>query len=151
MARLSDTNEREEPTRGEFCPKCKNYIPQFAGLSEAQVKRLRSLPPAEAMRELQKQTGCSVVLAKVWVVHPNGPHKARIKPPCPFCGEPLFSERTRQCLKCDWDWHNPDDLKNLREGIAQGEAAVRAGRVMSQDEAKRRLARWLTPKNPTDH
>jgi prevent-host-death family protein len=31
----------------------------------------------------------------------------------------------------------------LLEGIARGEKAVEEGRVLSQDQAKRRLARWL--------
>jgi predicted transcriptional regulator len=39
-----------------------------------------------------------------------------------------------------------DDLNDrlrLLEGIARGESAVEEGRVVTQAEAKRRMARWL--------
>ena len=28
------------------------------------------------------------------------------KPPCPYCGAPLPTARTRQCFSCGWDWHD---------------------------------------------
>jgi len=156
--------------RGEFCPKCKNYIPRFLALNEIEVKALRAMRPADAIKELRRKTGCEIVTAKIWVVHPTGPHPARIRPPCPYCGELLFSEKSKQCLKCGWDWHNPEkpirhSTKSLNEtariakkklrwqriwrarvlkGIAIGEKAIAEGRVLSHEEAKKKLKRWLT-------
>jgi hypothetical protein len=60
-----------------------------------------------AMVAIRKLTGCNMLFAKIWAIHPNGPHPVRVGPPCPYCGKPLFSDGTRQCLQCGWDWHNP--------------------------------------------
>jgi len=92
--------------RGEFCPKCKNYIPLFTSLSAGEIQKLRELSPGAAMRKIRQDTGCDDVTAKIWVVHRDGPHAARVRPPCPYCGVPLFSEKTQQCIKCGWDWHD---------------------------------------------
>jgi hypothetical protein len=32
------------------------------------------------------------------------------KPPCPYCGAPLPTVRSKQCLKCHYDWHDPDNV-----------------------------------------
>jgi predicted transcriptional regulator len=34
--------------------------------------------------------------------------------------------------------------KEMLEGIRRGERAVEGGRILTQDEAKERMARWLT-------
>jgi predicted transcriptional regulator len=44
---------------------------------------------------------------------------------------------------------NSKTTKLVLEGIARGEEAVRAGRVVSQREAKRRMALWFKEK-PTE-
>ena len=31
-------------------------------------------------------------------------------PPCPYCGAPLPTVRSKQCLKCHHDWHDPDNV-----------------------------------------
>jgi predicted transcriptional regulator len=37
-----------------------------------------------------------------------------------------------------------DDTKQrLERGIARGEAAIKAGRVLTQAQAKRKMAKWL--------
>ncbi len=92
--------------QGEFCPRCKNFIPRFRTLDESEEMRLRSLSPVEAIKELRQKTGCGIATAKIWVLHPTGPHAAKIHPPCPYCSAPLFSMDSRQCVKCGWDWHD---------------------------------------------
>lgn len=47
-----------------------------------------------------------MLFAKIWFVHPDGPHPEKIGPPCPYCAKPLFTEQSKQCLQCGWDWHN---------------------------------------------
>ena len=47
-----------------------------------------------------------MVFAKIWAIHPAGPHKEDIHPPCPYCGVSLFTEETKQCIHCGWDWHD---------------------------------------------
>ena len=38
--------------------------------------------------------------------------------------------------------------KEMLEGIRRGEQAVENGRMLTQDEAKERMARWLTTAQP---
>jgi prevent-host-death family protein len=40
-------------------------------------------------------------------------------------------------------WERLQERMRLLEGIARGERAVEEGRVMSQAQARKRLARWL--------
>ena len=93
------------PERGVYCPKCRNYIPTFTAL-DSDVERRLSGTGLAGMAELRRLTGCNLIFAKIWAVHPNGPHPAPVRPPCPYCGRPLFSEGTRQCIQCGWDWHD---------------------------------------------
>jgi hypothetical protein len=149
------------PQRGEFCPRCRKFIPSFSDLSTEDIHQLRELPPAQAMRALRQKTNCNIVFAKIWAIHPTGPHAAKIHPPCPYCGTPLFSTGTRQCLKCGWDWHDKDNPKKLTgsviEGIARGEAAIQKGQVLSHERVRERMKRWFRKKhaspkskNPTE-
>jgi hypothetical protein len=103
---LSRLNDRAFPERGTYCPKCRNYIPAFAALDADTEERIRDTGLA-AMVELRRLTGCNLIFAKIWAIHPKGPHPARLGPPCPYCGRPLFSEGTSQCIQCGWDWHDP--------------------------------------------
>jgi hypothetical protein len=32
------------------------------------------------------------------------------RPPCPYCGALLPTARSKQCLKCHYDWHDPDNV-----------------------------------------
>jgi hypothetical protein len=96
----------EFPKRGLLCPRCQTHIPSFGDLSEKEEKRIRLLDPVEQMRALREATGCNLRWAKIWVLHPNGPQSHKIGPPCPYCGQPLFTDQSKQCLECGWDWHN---------------------------------------------
>lgn len=94
------------PSRGDYCEKCGSWIPQFADITDEDVARLRSLSNVQAMKEIKERTGCSLKWAKIWALHPNGPQPRFAGPPCPFCGEPLRTEKAKQCLNCGADWHN---------------------------------------------
>ncbi len=103
IAKLDDS---AFPQRGTHCTRCRNFIPSFAAISPAEEARLRD-SGLVGIRELRARTGCNMVFAKIWWSHPSGPHAAKLTPPCPHCGRPLFTERSRQCLQCGWDWHDP--------------------------------------------
>jgi hypothetical protein len=90
----------------KFCPRCKNFIPRFSAINEVEETRIRALGPVNAMKELRRLTGCEMATAKIWYVHPEGPHAEKIHPPCPYCEAPLISDASLQCLKCGWDWHD---------------------------------------------
>ena len=94
------------PARGVYCAKCGNHIPSFSVLSRQDEAHLRSLDIISAIRELRAKTGCGVTLAKIWAVHPDGPHLKEARPPCHYCGRPLRSLLARQCFECGWDWHD---------------------------------------------
>jgi hypothetical protein len=91
------------PWRGPYCSKCRAHIPQFADISPEVEKHLRSLRTMIAMRELRERTGCPIHWAKIWAFHPHGPQPSG--PPCPYCGQPLRTDKAQQCLECGADWH----------------------------------------------
>ncbi len=105
---LSRLDDHAFPERGTYCPKCRNYIPTFAAMDANTEQRLRE-GRLRSMFEVRRLTGCNLIFAKIWVIHPNGPHPERFGPPCPYCGSRLFSEGTRQCIQCGWDWHDPSN------------------------------------------
>lgn len=108
---------REMPTRGMKCPRCGVHIPEFEELSEDKVAALKALAhakPIEALKELRRLTGCSLLWAKVWAHHAGEP--AFPFKPCPYCGQALRSDDAKQCLVCGMDWHRPERL--LRNGKA---------------------------------
>ncbi len=98
------------PKRGPVCVRCRTHVPRFADLSpddEARVRLLiRNREPVLAMKELERATGCPPRWAKIWVIHKGSQHPGFDGPPCPSCGLPLVSERSRQCLRCGADWHS---------------------------------------------
>ncbi len=103
------------PTRGPLCEKCHTHVPLFADLTPAQEEAIRHLAEQhkiEAIKELRNLTGCNLRWAKIWVAHPNGPRTkhGETGPPCPYCGEPLRTERAQQCLSCGMDWHDPNNV-----------------------------------------
>lgn len=93
------------PQRGVHCPRCRNFIPVFAAVPTEEESLLRD-SGIKGFEELRRKTGCNTVFAKIWWIHPDGPHEAKVRPPCPYCGKPLFTEKSRQCLQCGWDWHD---------------------------------------------
>lgn len=104
---LEALNDEALPERGEYCPKCKGFIPSFDALNRQTEQQLRSLGTLTAIRGLRDLTGCNLRFAKAWALHPGGPHPRRTGPPCPYCGKALFTAETRQCIQCGWDWHDP--------------------------------------------
>jgi hypothetical protein len=103
---LTHLNKGDMPARGAHCEKCNNIIPTFADLSIPDATKLRAMIEAdhrlEATRQLMALTGCSLLWAKIWVSHPDGP--TVIKVTCPFCGSTLRSERALQCPACFKSW-----------------------------------------------
>jgi hypothetical protein len=91
------------PWRGFYCPKCRTHIPQFAVISAEDEQHLRGLPTMTAIKELRERTGCPLRWAKIWAFHPHGPQPSG--PPCPYCGQPLRTDKAQQCLECGADWH----------------------------------------------
>ena len=99
----------ELPKRGEWCPRCRVYIPSFAVLSDGDVARIRQLRRTprrgvSAIKELRDTTGCSMIWAKIWFMHPDGPQPPLPKKPplvevdlteCPECGHVLGHGTTR--------------------------------------------------------
>ena len=103
---LRELSGSASPERGVYCPKCRNYIPAFADVDAKTLESIRGFG-VRSMSEIRRLTGCNLVFAKIWAVHPDGSHPARNGPPCHYCGRHLFSEGTRQCIRCGWDWHDP--------------------------------------------
>ena len=99
--------EGEFPKRGEHCEKCNAYIPTFADLTPADVRRIRSLPVPQQIRDVRGITSCPLKWAKIWALHPNGPQPkfGKTGPLCPECGNPLRTEKAKQCIHCGADWH----------------------------------------------
>ncbi|MEM7245448.1 MAG: hypothetical protein AAF533_08890 [Acidobacteriota bacterium] len=106
----------ERPSRGEWCGRCRLFVPRFADLDEQDVEELRLLQkknPGLAMRAIQEKTGASMYWAKLWVLHSHGVHEADPVTPCPYCGEPLRTPKAKQCPHCKADWHVPGKLRRL--------------------------------------
>ncbi len=99
----------EFPKKGEFCKKCKTYIPKFCDLTAEQENHLKELISKDekilAVKQLVEYTGCSHRWAKIWVLHPNGPTPVLSGPPCPHCGKPLRTSKAKQCPHCLKRWN----------------------------------------------
>ena len=106
------------PGRGEYCPLCETYIPRFADLSAVDLKELRGLRSIHRIKAIREKTGCSLLWAKVWALHPNGPHPMGPSKPCPYCDLPLHVN-AKQCLLCKMRWHDPSNPVRLGKSIAE--------------------------------
>jgi hypothetical protein len=102
------------PERGQFCPRCKCYLPEYAELSKEVEANLRArlakgTPLNLISKEFQEITGCPQLWIKIWLLHPNGPESPGapdLPPkPCPYCGEILRTPKAQQCFQCGADWH----------------------------------------------
>lgn len=97
------------PKKGEFCAKCKTFVPLFEELSvedESRLKKMSVEHPVQAMLELKEITDCSFGFAKVWVHHKREDEVAK---PCPFCGKTLRTPAAKQCRHCKRDWHDENN------------------------------------------
>ncbi len=70
--------------QGEFCPRCKSYIPRFSNLSDAEEARLRGLRPAEAHEGNSTPDWLRTVAAKIWVCTRPDPMPPRFIRPAPI-------------------------------------------------------------------
>src|ERR1700756_229511 len=78
------------------CDKCKTAIPEFE--SSKPLQGLLKSNRAWAMHRLMEETGCDLKLAKAWTLHHVEPIKYEPPhTPCPWCSQPLRTERAKQC------------------------------------------------------
>ena len=97
-----------KPNRGQYCPKCKCLIPEFADIPPDMAAKLRQMHAALAFLAIRELTGCPLDWAKTWRGLPNGPHREfgqSDAPPCPYCGKQLRTKLAKQCFECGADWH----------------------------------------------
>lgn len=105
------------PDRGIYCPRCENFIPEFADISPQEAAEIHKLTVGKAMEVVQHRTGCSRAWAKIWAMHPNGPHDAEPDAvTCPYCDLPL-NARAKQCPLCKMDWHTPGKIVQRGESL----------------------------------
>ncbi len=108
-AELAEAADGRWPDRGIKCECCGTFVPEFEDFPDAARSRVLALIREErhmlAQAELMAATGAPVRFAKIWVIH-GGQGRPRFPgPPCPHCGAPLPSSRSKQCLTCHADWH----------------------------------------------
>lgn len=107
---LANIGDEEFPSRGEFCKKCKTWIPQFEELDEDTETRVRKLINEQkhimAMRELEAKVNCNHRWSKIWVIHKGKPTPEYPGSPCPHCGGQLRTSLAKQCPHCFKSWHN---------------------------------------------
>jgi hypothetical protein len=108
-AELLALDDKRCPDRGDPCPCCGELVPRFGDLNPELFAHLVSLmredQTLDPMEELRKYTGAPLIFAKIWVIHRGEPQPRYPKLPCRYCGRPLPSERSKQCLHCHADWH----------------------------------------------
>ena len=96
------------PKRGNYCSKCKRYIPLFDAVPPDVAASIRkSSSRIIQIKRVVDLTGCPLDWAKIWALHPNGEsdHPLDHGPPCPACGKNIRTDRAKQCLHCGADWH----------------------------------------------
>ena len=67
-------------------------------------------PALEIIKKLHDVTGAPFQDCKQWVFE----HTPRTITPCPYCQAPLASRQAKQCFKCGYDWHDPNNV--IRRG-----------------------------------
>ena len=91
-----------QPERGVYCKFCRWIIPEFADITPELAETVRDSGMLDRMRFARKTTGCSMLWARIWALHPPDGHVTK---PCPECGEQLMTKLAKQCLACGADWH----------------------------------------------
>lgn len=108
-AELLAAHDGRWPFRGDWCDCCGNMVPRFVELTSEGEALIRQLvlerQHTRARRELAARTGAPPRFTKIWVTHSGQARQRFSGPPCPKCGEPLISARSKQCLRCHADWH----------------------------------------------
>ena len=106
---LSEIRTTSGPERGTYCPKCKCRIPAFRSIPPELEDEIRGLEHSgRQMFRLTQITGCPKSWAKIWVAHPDGPHRIfgdTNAPNCYHCGKQLRTKLAKQCVECGADWH----------------------------------------------
>ena len=109
------------PMMGRPCYHCGARLPKFLDLSHEDHARIyklaRSAGEEIAVDALVELMSCPREWARLWVTHPFGPRRpARVwvGPPCSQCGRPLRTRLARQCFECGKDWHDPDNIRQLK-------------------------------------
>jgi hypothetical protein len=81
---------------------------------EAEVRRLLSQGHTiDAIKRLREATGWGLREALMWVHRALEAGEFRPQPtrtPCPYCGQPLRTEKAKQCFNCGSDWHEASIL-----------------------------------------
>lgn len=101
-AEIAALSQDAAPERGVHCQSCGAIIPRFEDISPEDEERLRQGSFMDRMRFAREQTGCPMLWAKIWALHPHGGHDTT---PCPECGKPLRTKLAQQCWECGADWH----------------------------------------------
>lgn len=98
-----------KPDRGVYCPKCDCHIPMFHSICPETELEIRAMDgPLQQMKRVIEITGCPQTWAKIWALHPDGPHRRfgdTNAPSCPHCGQQLRTLKAKQCVECGVDWH----------------------------------------------
>lgn len=106
---IQNHKSQAEPDRGTYCPKCECHIPSFYSICPERELEIRAInDSALQMKRLIEITGCPMTWAKIWSLHPDGPHRMfgeNDAPPCNFCGRQLRTKQAKQCVECGADWH----------------------------------------------
>jgi hypothetical protein len=99
--------------RGPFCPKCQRHIPAFHVITPEVEREIRAIPSTlEQIARVRALTSCPLTWAKIWVAHPDGPHREfgeTDAPPCPQCGKQLRTKLAMQCIECGASWHSTQE------------------------------------------
>jgi hypothetical protein len=105
------------PTKGEFCPVCKTYIPYVLGMTPEVAAQIRVHLSGEqssvARYALRKLFGFPLGWVKIWWIHRDGLHEPPPETPCPYCSLPLRTPYAKQCRHCRKDWHDLNNIKFL--------------------------------------
>jgi hypothetical protein len=79
--------------------------PELEGEVRGLISQGQKIP---AIKRLREATGWGLLEAMTWIDRAlaSGDFRTqRTGAPCPHCGQPLRTEKARQCFNCGSDWH----------------------------------------------